>query len=115
MRLYDAAGQCFKNAETKISYYVDIVFGTYNLYKLPELMNTRMESGDTIYDIWQEHEEIVEDLPSIRHFPYKASVNIMFGCNNFCTYCISPMYGGGSEVVKLEDIVASVRSLLQMA
>ena len=53
--------------------HVDIVFGTFNLYKLPELVATRMESGETVYDIWQEQREVVEDLPAIRHFPYKAS------------------------------------------
>lgn len=76
--------------------HVDIVFGTFNLYKLPELVATRMESGETVYDIWQEQREVVEDLPAIRHFPYKASVNIMFGCNNFCSYCIVP-YTRGRE------------------
>ncbi len=91
--------------------HVDIVFGTYNLYKLPELMHTRMESGDTIYDIWQEQEEIVEDLPSIRHYPYKASVNIMFGCNNFCTYCIVPYVRGRERSRMPEDILAEVEKL----
>lgn len=91
--------------------HVDIVFGTFNLYKLPELMNTRMESGETVYDIWQEHEEIVEDLPSIRHFPYKASVNIMFGCNNFCSYCIVPYVRGRERSRTPGDILAEVKKL----
>ena len=85
--------------------HVDLVFGTFNLYKLPELMKTRAESGCTVFDIWQENQEVVEDLPSIRHFPYKASVNIMFGCNNFCSYCIVPYVRGRERSRNPEDIV----------
>ena len=91
--------------------HVDIVFGTFNLYKLPELVATRMESGGTVCDIWQEQREVVEDLPAIRHFPYKASVNIMFGCNNFCTYCIVPYVRGRERSRTPEDILAEVRRL----
>ncbi|WP_458407530.1 tRNA (N6-isopentenyl adenosine(37)-C2)-methylthiotransferase MiaB [Anaerotignum sp.] len=91
--------------------HVDIVFGTFNLYKLPELVATRMESDRTVYDIWQEHQEVVEDLPIIRHFPYKASVNIMFGCNNFCSYCIVPYVRGRERSRTPEDIIAEVRKL----
>ncbi|MBR4014814.1 MAG: tRNA (N6-isopentenyl adenosine(37)-C2)-methylthiotransferase MiaB, partial [Anaerotignum sp.] len=91
--------------------HVDIVFGTFNLYKLPELVATRMESGETVYDIWQEQQEVVEDLPSIRHFPYKASVNIMFGCNNFCSYCIVPYVRGRERSRTPEEILAEVRKL----
>ena len=85
--------------------HVDLVFGTFNLYKLPELMKTRAESGCTVFDIWQENQEVVEDLPSIRHFPYKASVNIMFGCNNFCSYCIVPYVRGRERSRTPEDIL----------
>ena len=92
--------------------HVDIVFGTFNLYKLPELVATRMESGETVYDIWQEQREVVEDLPAIRHFPYKASVNIMFGCNNFCSYCIVPYVRGRERSRTPEDILAEVRRLV---
>ena len=91
--------------------HVDIVFGTFNLYKLPELVATRMESGETVYDIWQEQREVVEHLPAIRHFPYKASVNIMFGCNNFCSYCIVPYVRGRERSRTPEDILAEVRRL----
>lgn len=91
--------------------HVDIVFGTFNLYKLPELVATCMETGETVYDIWQEHQEVVEDLPAIRHFLYKASVNIMFGCNNFCSYCIVPYVRGRERSRTPEDILAEVRKL----
>ena len=92
--------------------HVDIVFGTFNLYKLPELVATRMESGETVYDIWQEQREVVEDLPAIRHFPYKASVNIMFGCNNFCSYCIVPYVRGRERSRDPEKIIDEVRGLV---
>ena len=93
--------------------HVDIVFGTFNLYKLPELVATRMESGETVYDIWQEQREVVEDLPAIRHFPYKASVNIMFGCNNFCSYCIVPYVRGREKSRPFEEIVDEVTGLVR--
>ena len=92
--------------------HVDIVFGTFNLYKLPELVATRMESGETVYDIWQEQREVVEDLPAIRHFPYKASVNIMFGCNNFCSYCIVPYVRGRERSREPEDIIKEIEGLV---
>ena len=92
--------------------HVDLVFGTFNLYKLPELMKTREESQYTVFDIWQEHQEVVEDLPSIRHFPYKASVNIMFGCNNFCSYCIVPYVRGRERSRNPEDILEEIKKLV---
>ena len=92
--------------------HVDLVFGTFNLYKLPELMKTREESQSTVFDIWQEHQEVVEDLPSIRHFPYKASVNIMFGCNNFCSYCIVPYVRGRERSRNPEDILEEIKKLV---
>ena len=91
--------------------HVDLVFGTFNLYKLPELIAAGMESGEAVYDIWQEHRETVEDLPAIRHFAHKASVNIMFGCNNFCSYCIVPYVRGRERSRSPEDILAEVRRL----
>ena len=92
--------------------HVDIVFGTFNLYKLPELLKTRLETGHTIFDIWETHEEIIEDLPSIRKKKFKASVNIMFGCNNFCTYCIVPYVRGRERSRKKEDIIAEIKALV---
>lgn len=91
--------------------HVDIVFGTFNLYKLAELMYINMETNATVFDIWKEHGEIVEDLPAIRHFKYKASVNIMFGCNNFCSYCIVPYVRGRERSRCSQDIINEVKDL----
>lgn len=91
--------------------HVDIVFGTFNLYKLPELMYANLESGSPVFDIWQEHGEIVEDMPSVRKYRFKASVNIMFGCNNFCSYCIVPYVRGRERSRTPEDILREVRRL----
>lgn len=91
--------------------HIDIVFGTHNLYKLAELIETRLDTGDTIFDIWNEHGDIVEDLPSIRKHPFKASVNIMYGCNNFCSYCIVPYVRGRERSRTPEDVVNEIRTL----
>ncbi len=92
--------------------HVDIVFGTFNLYKLPELLYTNFESNSRIYDIWEEQKEIVEDLPSVRQYPFKASVNIMFGCNNFCSYCIVPYVRGRERSRTPSDIIEEVKSVV---
>ena len=93
--------------------HVDIIFGTFNLYKLPELILSRLESGHMIIDIWKEHKEIIEDLPSIRNYKYKACVNIMYGCNNFCTYCIVPYVRGRERSRKPEEIISEIKSLVK--
>lgn len=90
---------------------VDIVFGTFNIYKLPELMLTNIQSGDTIFDIWEEHGEIVEDFHSIRKIPFKASVNVMYGCNNFCSYCIVPYVRGRERSREADEIIDEIKGL----
>ncbi|PKM96035.1 MAG: tRNA (N6-isopentenyl adenosine(37)-C2)-methylthiotransferase MiaB [Firmicutes bacterium HGW-Firmicutes-1] len=91
--------------------HIDLVFGTHNLYKVAELIETRLETGETIFDIWTEHGDIVEDLPSIRKLSFKASVNIMYGCNNFCSYCIVPYVRGRERSRTPEDIINEIRTL----
>ncbi len=99
--------------QLKKSYrYVDIIFGTYNIYKLPELMQTRFETGKSVIDIWDSHQDIVEDLPTIRKYSTKACVNIMYGCNNFCTYCIVPYVRGRERSRAVEDILKEVHELV---
>ncbi|MBZ4668292.1 MAG: miaB [Defluviitaleaceae bacterium] len=92
--------------------HVDIIFGTFNLYKMPELLQTYLETKRTVIDIWKEHKEIVEDLPSIRKHKFKASVNIMYGCNNFCTYCIVPYVRGRERSRKPEDLLKEIEDLV---
>lgn len=93
--------------------HVDIVFGTFNLYKLPELIFTNIETDGPVFDIWKEHGEIVEDLPSIRKYKFKSSVNIMFGCDNFCSYCIVPYVRGRERSRSSFDILNEIRALVK--
>ncbi len=92
--------------------YVDIVFGTHNLYKLAELLEISYETNAPVYDIWERHAEIVEDLPAIRKHKFKASVNIMFGCNNFCTFCIVPYVRGRERSREMSAILNEIRDLV---
>ncbi|MFP4698163.1 MAG: tRNA (N6-isopentenyl adenosine(37)-C2)-methylthiotransferase MiaB [Eubacteriales bacterium] len=92
--------------------HIDIIFGTHNIYKLAELIKTKLDTDDMVIDIWKEYKEIVEDLPSIRKEKFKASVNIMYGCNNFCSYCIVPYVRGRERSRNSKDIIGEIKELV---
>lgn len=93
--------------------FVDLVFGTHNIYKLAELLYTQIQSDRRVMDVWEEAKEIVEDLPGKRKYPFKTGVNIMFGCNNFCSYCIVPYVRGRERSREPQDIIDEIRGLVQ--
>ena len=93
--------------------HVNLVFGTHNIYKFPELLNTVIESDEAMYDIWDIDGRIVEGLPTQRKHEIKAFVNIMYGCNNFCTYCIVPYTRGRERSRNPEDIIAEAKKLVE--
>lgn len=92
--------------------YIDLIFGTHNIYKFAELIVTRYESSDMVIDIWKDTDKIVEDLPVDRKYSFKSGINIMFGCNNFCTYCIVPYVRGRERSRDPKDIIREIENLV---
>ena len=91
--------------------FVDIVFGTHNIFKLAELLYERLQKNKPVVDVWESTDRIVEELPAQRKYPFKSGVNIMFGCNNFCSYCIVPYVRGRERSRNPEDILEEIRRL----
>jgi len=91
--------------------YVDLVFGTHNVHQLPELITRVEESREAVTEVWPGSPVIKEDLPVRRKEGVRAWLTIMYGCNNFCTYCIVPYVRGRERSRKPEDIVAEAASL----
>lgn len=91
--------------------HVDIIFGTHNVHQLPQLVGRVKEERQTIIDIWETEGEIIENLPSKRVEGVKSYVTIMYGCNNFCTYCIVPYVRGRERSRQVADIAREIAGL----
>ena len=93
--------------------HVDVLFGTFNLHRFPELLLANMESGSQVMDIWKEPDKTDLPAPGHRHFAKKASVNIMYGCDNYCSYCIVPYVRGRERSRPARDILEEVKRLAE--
>ncbi|GAA4872153.1 tRNA (N6-isopentenyl adenosine(37)-C2)-methylthiotransferase MiaB [Paenibacillus vulneris] len=90
--------------------FVDLIFGTHNIHRLPHLLKEAFFSKEMVIEVWSKEGDIVENLPKKRE-GIKAWVNIMYGCDKFCTYCIVPYTRGKERSRRPEDVLAEVRDL----
>ncbi len=93
--------------------YVDLVFGTHNLHNFPALLEETLKAGKKhqVVEIWENEGDVIEGLAVTRKKEIKAYVNIMYGCDNFCAYCIVPYTRGRERSRKPEDILEEIRML----
>ena len=93
--------------------FVNFVFGTHNLYELPEILDRAISTSKQQIEVYSREGDLVEGLPVIRDNAYKAYVNIIYGCDKFCTYCIVPYTRGRERSRKKEDIIDEVKQLVK--
>ncbi|WP_010269304.1 tRNA (N6-isopentenyl adenosine(37)-C2)-methylthiotransferase MiaB [Paenibacillus senegalensis] len=90
--------------------FVDMIFGTHNIHRLPQLLKEAYFSKEMVVEVWSKEGDIIENLPKKRE-GVKAWVNIMYGCDKFCTYCIVPYTRGKERSRRPQDVLAEVRDL----
>lgn len=92
--------------------WMDFVFGTHNIHKLPEVLKEHVKTNDLEVNVWSNEGNVIEGIPAKRDSKYKAWVNIMYGCDKFCTYCIVPYTRGKQRSRMPEDIISEVKDLI---
>ena len=92
--------------------YVDLVFGTHNIHRLPDLINEVKQQKERVFEVWPEEDGLIPETPVKRDGDYKAWVSIIQGCNNFCSYCIVPHVRGRERSRKLSDIIKEVKNIV---
>jgi len=90
---------------------VDMIFGTHNIHRLPNIIHEAYMSKEMVIEVWSKEGDIIENLPKVRHGNIKAWVNIMYGCDKFCTYCIVPYTRGKERSRRPADIIQEIRQL----
>ncbi|ADH99327.1 tRNA (N6-isopentenyl adenosine(37)-C2)-methylthiotransferase MiaB [Salisediminibacterium selenitireducens] len=91
--------------------HVDLIFGTHNIHRLPELIKNAIFSKEMIVEVWSQEGDIIENMPRARKGQFQGWVNIMYGCDKFCTYCIVPFTRGKERSRRPEDVIEEVRHL----
>lgn len=91
--------------------YIDLIFGTHNIHRLPSLIDDAMKAKAMVVEVWSQEGDIVENLPRERASKTKAWVNIIYGCDKFCTYCIVPYTRGKERSRMPQDILAEIQEL----
>lgn len=99
------------NKILKTYQHVDMIFGTHNIHRLPEILQEAYMSKEMVVEVWSKEGDVIENLPKVRKGNIKAWVNIMYGCDKFCTYCIVPYTRGKERSRRPEDIIQEVRQL----
>lgn len=100
------------NRLLKTYHHIDIIFGTHNIHRLPQLLLWAIMDSQRVVEVWSEEGGIVEDLPKNRDSKYKAWINIIYGCDKFCTYCIVPYTRGAERSRAHTDIIKEINDLV---
>ncbi len=99
------------NKILKTYQHVDMIFGTHNIHRLPNILNEAYMSKEMVVEVWSKEGDVIENLPKERRGNIKGWVNIMYGCDKFCTYCIVPYTRGKERSRRPEEIIQEVRQL----